>query len=40
VYQHVAHQLSFETIRVMVAEFFGIRIDSAEIYMFKALMAR
>jgi predicted RecB family nuclease len=40
IYQHVAHRLSFDTIHTMFEEFFGLRINSCEIHMFKSLMAR
>jgi predicted RecB family nuclease len=40
VYQHVAHRVSIDAVRVMVEEFFGLRFQSSEVYMFKSLMAR
>jgi hypothetical protein len=39
-YQHVAHCLSFDTVGCLFEEFFGLRIASPEIHMFKSLLAR
>jgi predicted RecB family nuclease len=39
IFQHVEHRTSLEIIGRMVEEFFGIRVRTAEIHMFKSLMA-
>ena len=39
-YQHVAHSLSLRTISIMLEEFFGLRVMTSELHMFKALMVR
>jgi predicted RecB family nuclease len=39
-YQHIAHQISLETVETMIAEFFGLRVHRCEAHMFKRLMAR
>jgi predicted RecB family nuclease len=39
-YQHIAHQISLETVETMIAEFFGLRVHRCEVFMFKTLMAR
>lgn len=38
-YQHVAHRLSFGTIGTMFKEFFDLSVSTAEIHMFKSLLA-
>jgi predicted RecB family nuclease len=37
-YQHVAHGLSLRNIRIMLEEFFGLRVQDCELHMFKELM--
>src|SRR5208337_2459543 len=37
-YQHVAHSLSLRTISIMLEEFFGLRVMTSELHMFKELM--
>ena len=38
-YQHVAHRLSMGTIETMLREFFDLTVSTANIHMFKSLMA-
>jgi len=38
-FQHVAYRISLETLAKMLEDFFGVRVFSSEIYMFKSLMA-
>lgn len=38
-YQHVAHRLSHGTIQTMLKEFFDLTVNTAEIHMFKSLLA-
>lgn len=39
-FQHVAYRISLKTLTRMREEFFGLRLNYAEVHMFKSLMAR
>jgi hypothetical protein len=38
-YQHIVHRVSLEHVRVMLVEFFGLRVDRMELHGIRALMA-